>query len=359
MGFRQTRKFILYSEESNSWRSIRLPLNHDSAQSPCFQQKFGHIYGTNALDIENNRFYHYYYGTSIDSSTYFYPYPASISYFDLTTETWTRLPALDHGTMLIEYFNAMKGLVTLTDGILRFFSDSSQTWRILAENISVDGYHSTARQNPFKEEILFAGGNESIRSVGRLKKDGTFESLADAPFDISVQSDQISIDPASGRYLIYDQEELQYLEFDSDRNTYRSLPFPSVYTKYDMPTCAFVPEYNVVLWQHGEKMYVYKHDTTSAGTSASFAPANNAKQPASLAISPNPSSTGNIRFSVAGNRQNTTIEIFNIAGKKIETIDITQSAARTISRTFSNGLYFAQLKSDGHHMNTIRFIVLW
>jgi hypothetical protein len=42
-------------------------------------------------------------------------------------------------------------------GTLRFFSDGKQEWSSPGE-IAVQGYHSLARNNPFRQEVLFVGG---------------------------------------------------------------------------------------------------------------------------------------------------------------------------------------------------------
>lgn len=167
--------------------------------------------------------------------------------------------------MCIEYFSARDALVVLGKEIFEF-NQQRQKWESLGAS-PVDGYHSMFRHNPFRDEVLLAGGNNQPRTVARLNKDGTVERLKDAPVNMSIGSDKVAIDPASGRYLIWagekDQPKKLY-EFDSDRNQYKLVeqfganwPFG----RYAMPVPAFIPEHGVTMWAE-KRVYLYKHDAT-------------------------------------------------------------------------------------------------
>ncbi len=262
MGLRQTRRFIAYSEEKNAWRSIELDPKGDN---PCFRTKYGHIYSSNGFDHERSRFFHRYNG--FESEKEGLKLAGGISFFDTGTEKWTKLPPVPANStftgMAIEYFGAMDGLVILGKTAW-IFRTEGQKWEALGPS-PVDGYHSLIRHNPFRNEILMAGGNQSPQTVARITKDGKIEKLKDFPTHLSVCADKIAIDPASGRYLIRggnkDQPKKLY-EFDSDKNEYRVLEDASAkypYGRAAMPVCAFVPEHNVVMWAEG-KVFLYKHD---------------------------------------------------------------------------------------------------
>lgn len=256
LGLRQTRQFIAYDEQSNAWRVIPLDREGDN---PVFRTRFGHVYGTNAFDPQRSRFYHLHRD--------YKDLTGGISCFDVTREKWTKLPPRpdDSGGMCIEYFSARGALVVLGKEIFEF-NQQPQKWESLGES-PVDGYHSMFRHNPFREEVLLAGGNNQPKTVARLKKDGTVERLKDAPVRMSIGSDKVTIDPGSGRYLIWagekDQPKKLY-EFDSDRNQYKLVkefganwPF----RRYAMPVPAFIPEYGVTMWAE-KRVYLYKHDAT-------------------------------------------------------------------------------------------------
>ncbi|QDU98966.1 Kelch repeat-containing protein [Lignipirellula cremea] len=262
MGLRQTRQFIAYSEEKNAWRVIELDRDSDN---PCFLSRFGHIYSSNGFDPQRSRFYHRY--NSYSNEKKGVDLTGGVSYFDTTTEKWTKLPPIPADStftgMAIEYFSALDGVLILGPQAW-FFSNARQKWEPLGP-CPVDGYHSLVRHNPFRNEVLMAGGNHNRRTVARLKADGTIERLKDFPTDLGVQSDKITIDPATGRYLIQagnKNEPKQLYEFDSDQNTYRIVDAFTAgwpFTRYDMPVCAFIPEYNVSMWADSRGMFLYRH----------------------------------------------------------------------------------------------------
>ncbi len=258
MGLRQTRQFIAYSEEKNAWRVV--PLDRAS-DNPVFQTRFGHVYGTNAFDPARSRFYHLYRD--------FEELKGGISYFDALTEKWTKLPPKPAGSggMCIEYFSATDSLIVLAKQVWAF-DLAKREWIALGES-PVDGYHSMFRHNPFRNEVLMAGGNNSPTTVARLRKDGTIQRLKDCPVKLSVGSDKVTIDPVSGRYLIMgggkDEPKKMY-EFDSDKNEYRLVePFMAgwPYNRYAMPVVAFIPEYGVTMWAE-KTVHLYKHDPAAA-----------------------------------------------------------------------------------------------
>ena len=266
MGLRQTRQFIAYSETNNSWRVIELDKKSDN---PCFQTRFGHIYSSNGFDHERSRFYHRYNGFEDEKQGL--KLAGGISFFDSVTEKWTKLPPLPpnsgFGGQAIEYFAALDGLVALGKQTW-IFSNERQKWESLGA-CPVDGYHSMMRHNPFRNELLMAGGNNCRRVVARIKKDGKIERLKDAPAGLGIRGDKMSVDPSSGRYLIWGFREdagRQCFEFDSDRNEYRTVEPAMAQYPYKgaaMPVCAFIPEYNVIMWADVDQVFLYKHDASA------------------------------------------------------------------------------------------------
>jgi len=258
MGLRQTRQFIAYSETNNTWRVI--PLD-PRTNNPCFRSQFGHIYSGNGFDHERSRFYHRY--NSFTSKEEGLELEGGISYFDVLTEKWTKIPG--GAGMAIEYFGAMDGLVRLGKEA-GFFSNERQKWESLGA-CPVDGYHSLCRHNPFRQEVLMAGGNNNVRVVARIRRDGKIERLKDFPQNFGLSSDKIAVDPLSGRYLMFAWKEgsLKVVEFDSDRNEYRlvgaaaaNYPFKGYSATYSV--CAFIPEYGVIMWAEPSGVFLYKHD---------------------------------------------------------------------------------------------------
>jgi len=109
------------------------------------------------------------------------------------------------------------------------------------------------------------GGNQGPKVVARITKNGKIERLKDFPVNLSVSSDKITIDPATGKYLMLGGNKGQpkkLYEFDSDENEYRPVEAFTAkwpYSRYAMPVCAFIPEYGVVMWAEPKGVYLWKH----------------------------------------------------------------------------------------------------
>lgn len=270
MGLRQTRQFIAYSETNNAWRVIALDPKSDN---PCFRTRFGHIYSSNGFDHERSRFYHRY--NSFEDEKDGLKLAGGISFFDVVTEKWTKLPPKPEGLgggMAVEYFGAMDGLISLGPKP-GFFSTERQKWEPMGES-PVSGYHSLIRHNPYRQEVLMAGGNHNTQVVARITKDGKIERMKDFPQAFGLSSDKIAVDPVSGRYLMFAFKDgpLKCFEFDSDKNEYRPLEATAAqypYKGYAAPysVCAFIPEYGVIMWAEPRGVYLYKHDATRGETS--------------------------------------------------------------------------------------------
>lgn len=244
-GVRQTRKFVAYSEEKNAWREIEF---HTKPNGPELLQQYGHQYSCNGFDPEKSRYY------------------TNGRRYDLLTDTWTVLPPIggDIQSMTIEFHAGLNGLLNLTKkpaGAVHFFSEDKQAWSNLGK-IAPHGYHTVARSNPFRREVLFAGGNDSA-AVAIVAKDGTLKAMKDFPAGpLTIRHSNCTVDPQSGRYLFMVPEQ-KFYEFDADRNDYRLIddftktPWP--FGKYDSPLIAFIPEYGVSMWADS-KVWLYKHD---------------------------------------------------------------------------------------------------
>lgn len=264
MGMRQTRQFIAYSEEKNEWRVIELDKKSDN---PCFQSKFGHIYSSNGFDHERSRFYHRYNGFESEGLKL----QGGISFFDVPTEKWTKIPPIPENSTFrgqaIEYFSAMDGLILLAPKTW-VLKTGSQKWEPVGDS-PVDGYHSLIRHNPYRSEILMAGGNQQPRTVARITKAGKIEKLKDFPSDLSVRSDRITVDPLTGNYLILEDESKKLYEFNPDKSGYVPVEnFKYPYGKYPMPVWAFIPEYGVVMWAEPSGVFLYKHASVATNATA-------------------------------------------------------------------------------------------
>lgn len=245
-GVRQTRKFVAYSEVSNAWRVIEF-LNLTNA--PGLEQRFGHQYSGNAFDPERSHFY------------------TNGRRYDVQANTWEIHPAWRRAarerSMTISW-SAMDGLFVLISqpaGVLRLLPYGADAWRDVGK-ISCHGYHSVARHNPFRQEVLFTGGNNS-RAVAIVDKDGTARAVKPFPAPvITIRQSAVTVDPISGRYLMMGHSR-EFYEFDSATNRYRLLDDPEKsalpFDRRDSPMVAFIPEYGVSMWAD-RSVFLYKHN---------------------------------------------------------------------------------------------------
>jgi hypothetical protein len=246
-GVRQTRKFVAYSETNNAWRVIDFV---DVTNAPVLLQQFGHQYSGNGLDPVRSHFY------------------TNGRRYDLLTGEWTILPSWKkqerEKSMTISYVTGMDGLGVLIfqdPGRLRILKPGSDSWVDVAK-LPVHGYHSVARDNPMRKEVLFAGGNDS-RAVVVVRADGSVKRLKDYPeASITIRHTFVTVDPLSGRFLFHSPGNKLY-ELDSERDEYRLIddfketrsPFEGEESK----VVAFIPEYGVTMWA-GAKVHLYKHN---------------------------------------------------------------------------------------------------
>ncbi len=269
-GVRQTRKLIAYSEEKNAWRDIPF---EGKKNAPVLRQKYGHQYSGNSLDPERSRLF------------------TGTCGYDIVKDTWFRLEPSNKPagskSMCWEYFSAMDGLFSVgrkpKGGTFYWYSMKDKAWKSLGR-IPVHGYHSLARHNPFRKELLLAGGND-IKTVVVLNKDGKVKRMKDFPIDLpkfTVRSSTITVDPLSGRYLFMVPGR-KFVEFDAEKNEYRLI---DDFTKtkwpfyhYDGTVTAFIPEYGVTFWADRKKVHLYKHKPSTgkplAGAAKAAEPAKN------------------------------------------------------------------------------------
>ncbi|MFW5871193.1 MAG: hypothetical protein ACOCVH_01775 [Verrucomicrobiota bacterium] len=240
-GVRKTRKFVAYSEEENKWRVIEFV---GKENAPGLYQKFGHQYSCNAFDPVNSIFF------TLNSR------------YDVVNDTWQPLIEGEkpgRGPMTLAYSVALKGLLAPTKkGKMQFFSDAQRTWTELGPS-HAHGYHGVARDNPFRQEVLFMAGNNS-EAVAIVDKDGKIHPMKDYPHSCGIRHNIITVDPQSGRYLIMDPRHPKFYEFDPDLNEYRLLDDFSKTPYPGQLLAAYIPEYGVSMWTGGSGVHLYKHN---------------------------------------------------------------------------------------------------
>ena len=161
-------------------------------------------------------------------------------------------------------------LVALAENRLHGFRDGR--WMPLVK-AAVHGYHSSARYNPKRGDMLFIGGNHSRRTVDILTADGQLVHRKDAPFAFSIRSDNLAHDPVTGNYLVLLDDRILW-EYSPDldewrvardmRGAFSDWPFG----RHEGIVPIVIDELDIILWNHGSAARLYRHKSVFSGPEA-------------------------------------------------------------------------------------------
>jgi hypothetical protein len=247
LGLRQSNRFLSYHAVGNYWEEITL----DVPNAPPRFQKFGHLYGRTALDWRRGHFYR------LDGST--------LHRYRIDDDKWERFDQVPiKGYIPIGWHHGLDMLVGTFGGKLYGFRDGQ--WKPLGQT-AVDGYHSSAKFNPKRGDMLFIGGSKSKRSVDVILPDGQIRHMKDAPFDFTIRSDDLTHDPITGNYLVLHRDRLLW-EYQPELDEWRialdmrddGKPWP-----FKGGVVPFVvDELGVIVWITTPTPLVYRHKSTFA-----------------------------------------------------------------------------------------------
>lgn|GEM_PF-1081190 len=260
----EPQKFVIYSEASNAWTA---------GVAPCQGVECQHAWGHNALNPATGEFFHRRAGTN------------QIQRY--RNGAWSSLPNIPAAGAQIsgalEYFPDRNGLVWI-DGAFGvwFYNTSTNQWTKLAnttgetggglQDLTLGPIDNFAVYNPIHKAVLFGGGDDAccrgFRDIYKLDSSGKITKLRNAPIDLGVNSSIVTIDPVSGKYLVFGKDRSFY-EYDlpADTWTLRGGPAPPIF----QPTSAAVFDvvatpvstYGVVMFVKyyfdQSKVYLYKH----------------------------------------------------------------------------------------------------
>lgn len=248
IGMRLYKKFISYDAINNAWEE----LGWEGEPPPKFE-KFGHVYGRTALDWKRG---HYYWLS-----------PGNVlSRYLIDDARWEAIRDVPIGGYIsMEWHEKLDELIAITPGG-KVFAFREGSTRQVGESV-VDGYHSVGEYNRTRGEMLFAGGNHSLRKVSAIAADGTIRTLRDAPFDISIKNTSLTYDPVSGNYLFFQLNLRQVHEYDPVRDEWRiarrwsksEWPFGA----YGLYTPVAIDELGIVFMQSESGNQVYRHRPVS------------------------------------------------------------------------------------------------
>ncbi|MEX0717121.1 MAG: hypothetical protein WD066_11055 [Planctomycetaceae bacterium] len=212
-------RFVKYSEATNRWTRLEIPAEYDAERRSGWG--FVHAYDHQALDPATGTYFRACYGRT------------DIRAWDkdgnwrLVTDIPDRLRVKGHITRGFEYFPDMNGLVVFLSGDgLHLYDLEKKEWRTLADKLGTYAYHEIARYNPVHKVVVFGGGNDSqgysSKNLWKLDAEGNVKPLEDAPFTVGVTHTIFTVDPISGKYLVFNRRG-EFFEYDVTADEWKKL----------------------------------------------------------------------------------------------------------------------------------------
>ena len=246
----QPYKFIIYSEDSNSWRTGPLPFSADTLI---------HGYDHNAIDPATGDVYFrkyanrnvYKYSVSGNSWTSIAPISSSALEYVQVAGGLEWYPELD-GLVFVDGHEANHG-----DGLARWSRSGNQWSRVPAAMNGINEYHNFAEYNPVHHVMWLGGGSQGS---WKLSPTGVLTALGSAPVPLGVSDSLIAADPSSGNYIV-SAENNTWWEFDIVNNSWSSIT-------HSMPPMNYgatlnLEAINIPISTHGVIMYVKYRGSSS------------------------------------------------------------------------------------------------
>lgn len=193
-GHMAEHKHISYSEASNRWVTRPRPGWACGVSANCYGMIHG--YEHSAMNPASGDMY-----ARLASSGTVYKWTRA-------TQSWSQLP---NGPSLevaiaIEYFPEMGGLLMVGTrngtGEVHLYRESTGNWTQLAGGLGMGPYHNVASYNPVHKVVVFGGGNGSTQ-LYKVDSSGKVGAIAAAPVGVGIMQSVFTVDPASGRHLLF------------------------------------------------------------------------------------------------------------------------------------------------------------
>lgn len=212
-GHMAEHKHVSYSETNNRWVTRTRPGWACGVEANCYGIIHGYEHVT--MDPATGDMY-----ARLASSGTVYKWTRA-------TQAWSLLPT---GPALevaigVEYFPELGGVLMAGTrnglGELHLYRESTRSWTQLAGGLSMGPYHNVAVYNPVHKVVLFGGGNGS-NQLYKVDAAGKVSAIAAAPVGVGIMQTVFTVDPASGRYLLFGSAGGFY-EYDVSGNVWRTL----------------------------------------------------------------------------------------------------------------------------------------
>ena len=242
---------VSYSEADNTWRTIP---PHPSVSDSTLT----HAYDHNSVDPRTGDYYHRVFKDN------------KIFKLNGSTGVWSMLPGPSaDGSQVadgLEAFPEMGGLIWV-DSIagVWLYDTSANSWSRLSGSVAMGAYHNFIEYNPVHKVVLFGGGNDAYGArssdLYKLNSTGQITKLKNAPFPLGITQTMVSVDPNSGRYLIFRTNSEMY-EYDVVTDTWNRLPGQTPFGSGEAFETS-IPSLGVVMVVNyhfaDSKVYLYKH----------------------------------------------------------------------------------------------------
>jgi hypothetical protein len=339
--------WVVYNESTNTWSAMPNPSFYIGA----------HSYDHAAIDPANGMYY-----IRLAGKT-------DVRRCNLANTYWSGLPAIPTGWTTcctgLEYFPELNGVVFVApqDGGGKFylFNTSTNQWSSIPEPFAVGHYHVIAKYNPVHQFLYFGGGNDGNPSgLYKLDKDKGVTRLADAPVSLGTNSGVHTVDPVSGKLLVFARNKSTYV-YDPAGNAWKTAGSHSLVDPYDniVSVAVSLPEYSVnLIVRHGYdnvgKVYLYKHSAGNAVQNQSC-PQKNSDY--TISVNPNPFKTAvTFGFSRAGK---VNIYIYRVDGTRIaEFRDIQGPSLTWRPKGLSKGIYILRWMAGGRMLGIKKLMVM-
>ncbi len=239
-------KRVSYNAVANTWAIVNAPFTGS-----------GHGYDANALDPRTGNHYFAFFDDKVIHRW--------------TGKTWESLPAhtlASECCVSLSWFpdiNNGNGALYLQvgSGLAAWYNGSS--WTNIAKPSTLWGeYEGFSEYNPVLKSMWVGSGSGAEKVSFLMDANFKYTRLKDAPVSLKANNSLKSVDPVSGKYIVYDMEGKGLWEFDAQKDVWTkqaptAMPDLGTESLFQVP----IPQYGVIMFfkQNGNSkdIYLYRH----------------------------------------------------------------------------------------------------
>jgi len=209
-GHLASMKIVSYTDSANHWQQEPKPPWDQTTQNVgiCCGG-VGHGYNHSTMNPGTGDLFVREYGSK------------TVHKFTRATGQWTNLPDMPQSLPCcgaLEYFPERGGLVAVGGGTVLFYKEATSTWTTQSTTLTMGPYHNVAYYSAANHVVLFGGGNGSS-DLYQMNAAGGITKVKNAPIAFGISNTVNTVDPASGRMLVFTINGNGY-EFDPAGNNW-------------------------------------------------------------------------------------------------------------------------------------------